>query len=203
MKKLLVLLFSLFFSLLSSTAVAKEYKTIFQFSVNIPKNYIGVNDFNLDDVTNILKSETVVNISAWKSLLQDSGIKKGEIFYNINDLENLEIFTNNINLIRDDSSYYKVLQNDLIEFCPDYEKMLTSLANKKVTQLQCSISSNPGLKGYSIYMEHIGMMPDITTIQYLFWISNSGMIAATLTCDFYNCAEDRVVFKNLVSSIKY
>jgi|TARA_B110000967_G_C18689800_1_gene462379 hypothetical protein len=203
MKKLLVLLFSLFFSLLSSTAVAKEYKTIFQFSVNIPKNYIGVNDFNLDDVTNILKSETDVNISAWKSLLQDSGIKKGEIFYNINDLENLEIFTNNINLIRDDSSYYKVLQNDLIEFCPDYEKMLTSLANKKVTQLQCSISSNPGLKGYSIYMEHIGMMPDITTIQYLFWISNSGMIAATLTCDFYNCAEDRVVFKNLVSSIKY
>tara|TARA_B110000211_G_scaffold118094_1_gene136759 strand:- start:164 stop:775 length:612 start_codon:yes stop_codon:yes gene_type:complete len=203
MKKLLVLLFSLFFSLLSSTAVAKEYKTIFQFSVNIPKNYIGVNDFNLDDVTNILKSETDVNISAWKSLLQDSGIKKGEIFYNINDLENLEIFTNNINLIRDDSSYYKVLQNDLIEFCPDYEKMLKSLANKKVTQLQCSISSNPGLKGYSIYMEHIGMMPDITTIQYLFWISNSGMIAATLTCDFYNCAEDRVVFKNLVSSIKY
>ena len=52
-------------------------------------------------------------------------------------------------------------------------------------------------------MEHIGILPDIATIQYLFWISNSGMIAATLTCDVYNCAEDRVVFKNLVSSIKY
>ena len=110
---------------------------------------------------------------------------------------------NNINLVKDNSAYVEVLQNDLIEFCPYYENFLTSLANKKVTQLQCSISSNPGLKGYSIYMEHINMFPDIATIQYLFWISNSGMIAATLTCDVYNCAEDRVVFKNLVSSINY
>ena len=136
--------------------------------------------------------------------MQDTGINNIEYFYNINDLENSEIISaNNINLVRDNSAYIKVLQNDLIEFCPDFEKLLTSLANKKVTQLQCSISSNPGLKGYSIYMEHIGILPDIATIQYLFWISNSGMIAATLTCDFYNCAEDRVVFKNLVYYIKY
>jgi hypothetical protein len=184
--------------------VAKEYKTIFQFSVNIPENYIGVNEVNIDDITNILKSETDINISAWNSLLQETGVKNIEYFYNINDLENPEIISpNNINFVRDDSPYIKVLQNDLIEFCPGYEKLLTSLANRKVTQLQCSISSNPGLKGYSIYMEHINMFPDIATIQYLFWISNSGMIAATLTCDVYNCAEDRVVFKNLVSSIKY
>ena len=203
MKKLLVLLFSLFVLLFSSSVVAKEYKTIFQFSVNIPENYIGVNEVNIDDITNILKSETDINISAWNSLLQETGIKNVEYFYNINDLENPEIISpNNINFVRDDTPYIKVSQNDLIEFCPGYEIFLTSLANRKVTQLQCSISSNPGLKGYSIYMEHINMLPDTATIQYLFWI-RSGMIAATLTCDFYNCAEDRVVFKNLVSSIKY
>tara|TARA_B100000767_G_C19595537_1_gene463334 strand:+ start:83 stop:637 length:555 start_codon:yes stop_codon:yes gene_type:complete len=183
--------------------VAKEYKTIFQFSVDIPENYIGVNEFNMNDLTNILKSETNINISEWNSLLQDSEIKNIEIFYNINDLDNLEIMPNTINLVRDNEAYIKVLQNDLIEFCPEYEKLLTSLANQKVTQLQCNISSNPGLKGYSIYMEHIDMFPDFASIQYLFWISNNGMIAATLTCDFYNCAEDRVVFNNLISSIKY
>ena len=183
--------------------VAKEYKTIFQFSVDIPENYIGVNEFNMNDLTNILKSETNINISEWNSLLQDSEIKNIEIFYNINDLDNLEIMPNTINLVRDNEAYIKVLQNDLIEFCPEYEKLLTSLANQKVTQLQCNISSNPGLKGYSIYMEHIDMFPDFVSIQYLFWISNNGMIAATLTCDFYNCAEDRVVFNNLISSIKY
>jgi len=183
--------------------VAKEYKTSFQFSVNIPENYIGVNEVNIDDITNILKSETDINISAWNSLLQETGIKNIEYFYNINDLENPEIISpNNINFVRDDTPYIKVSQNDLIEFCPGYEIFLTSLANRKVTQLQCSISSNPGLKGYSIYMEHINMLPDTATIQYLFWI-RSGMIVATLTCDFYNCAEDRVVFNNLVSSIKY
>ena len=204
MKKLLVLIFSLFVLLFSSSVVAKEYKTSFQFSVNIPENYIGVNEVNIDDITNILKSETDINISAWNSLLQETGIKNIEYFYNINDLENPEIISpNNINFVRDDTPYIKVSQNDLIEFCPGYEIFLTSLANRKVTQLQCNISSNPGLKGYSIYMEHINMFPDIATIQYLFWISNSGMIAATLTCDVYNCAEDRVVFKNLVSSIKY
>ena len=203
MKKLLILLFSLFFSLFSSAAVAKEYKTIFQFSVNIPENYIGINEFNMDDLSNILKNETNINISEWDSLLQDSEIKNVEIFYNINDLDNLEILPNTINLVRDNEAYIKVLQNDLIEFCPDYEKLLTSLANQKVTQLQCNISSNPGLKGYSIYMEHIDMFPNFVSIQYLFWISNNGMIAATLSCDFYNCAEDRVVFNNLISSIKY
>ena len=62
MKKLLIVLFSLFVLLFSSSVVAKEYKTIFQFSVNIPENYIGVNEFNMDDVTNILKSETDINI---------------------------------------------------------------------------------------------------------------------------------------------
>ena len=198
--KILLTLFVLFFS---SSVVAKEYKTIFQFSVNIPENYIGVNEFNMDDLSNILKNETNINISEWDSLLQDSEIKNVEIFYNINDLDNLEILPNTINLIRDNEAYVKFLQNDLIEFCPDYEKLLTSLANQKVTQLQCNISSNPGLKGYSIYMEHIDMFPDFVSIQYLFWISNNGMIAATLTCDFYNCAEDRVVFNNLISSIKY
>ena len=203
MKKLLVLLFPLFVLFFSSSVVAKEYKTIFQFSVNIPENYIGVNEFNMDDLSNILKNETNINISEWDSLLQDSEIKNVEIFYNINDLDNLEILPNTINLVRDNEAYIKVLQNDLIEFCPDYEKLLTSLANQKVTQLQCNISSNPGLKGYSIYMEHIDMFPDFASIQYLFWISNNGMIAATLTCDFYNCAEDRVVFNNLISSIKY
>ncbi len=203
MKKLLILLFSLFVLFFSSSVVAKEYKTIFQFSVDIPENYIGVNEFNMNDLTNILKSETNINISEWNSLLQDSEIKNIEIFYNINDLDNLEIMPNTINLVRDNEAYIKVLQNDLIEFCPEYEKLLTSLANQKVTQLQCNISSNPGLKGYSIYMEHIDMFPDFASIQYLFWISNNGMIAATLTCDFYNCAEDRVVFNNLISSIKY
>ena len=203
MKKLLILLFSLFVLFFSSSVVAKEYKTIFQFSVNIPENYIGINEFNMDDLSNILKNETNINISEWDSLLQDSEIKNVEIFYNINDLDNLEILPNTINLIRDNEAYVKFLQNDLIEFCPDYEKLLTSLANQKVTQLQCNISSNPGLKGYSIYMEHIDMFPDFVSIQYLFWISNNGMIAATLTCDFYNCAEDRVVFNNLISSIKY
>ena len=203
MKKLLILLFPLFVLFFSSSVVAKEYKTIFQFSVDIPENYIGVNEFNMNDLTNILKSETNINISEWNSLLQDSEIKNIEIFYNINDLDNLEIMPNTINLVRDNEAYIKVLQNDLIEFCPEYEKLLTSLANQKVTQLQCNISSNPGLKGYSIYMEHIDMFPDFASIQYLFWISNNGMIAATLTCDFYNCAEDRVVFNNLISSIKY
>ena len=204
MKKLLTLLFSLFTLLLSSLAVAKEYKTIFEFSVEIPENYIGVNETSTDDITNILKNETNINISEWNSLLEETGIQNAEYFYNINDLEDSNFNTvNNINLVRDNSPYVKVSQNDLIEFCPEFEIFLTSLANRKVTQLQCSISSNPGLKGYSIYAEHINMFPDVATIQYLFWISNSGMISATLTCNFYNCAEDRIVFKSLISSIKH
>ena len=74
MKKLLIVLFSLFVLLFSSSVVAKEYKTIFQFSVNIPENYIGINEVNIDDITNILKSETDINISAFNSLLQETGI---------------------------------------------------------------------------------------------------------------------------------
>ena len=98
------------------------------------------------------------------------------------------------------------IYKDLFEYdkaIADYEKYLTKLANNKVTQLQCSISSNPGIKGNSVYVEHIGMQPDIATMQYIFWINNNDMISVTLTCDFYNCAQDRVVFNNLVSSIKY
>ena len=101
MKKLLILLFSLFVLLFSSSVVAKEYKTIFQFSVNIPENYIGVNEVNIDDITNILKSETDINISAWNSLLQETGINNVEFFYNINELENSEIISpNNIDSLQ-------------------------------------------------------------------------------------------------------
>ena len=200
MKKTLVIL--VLFS--SFSLVAKEYKTLFQFKINIPENYFGVNEFTMDQITEFLKKETDINISEWKSLLVETNIKGGEFFYNRNDIETLELsFINNMSIFGTNTPYEKTSQNDLIEFCPFYEKYLTKLANKKVTQLQCSISPNPGIKGNSVYVEHIGMQPDIATMQYIFWINNNDMISVTLTCDFYNCAQDRVVFNNLVSSIKY
>ncbi len=199
MKNLLILLV-LFFS---SSLISKEYKTIFQFSINIPDNYIGVNEFNMTDVTEILKSETNINISEWNSLLEETGIKYAEFFYNINDLEKLnDNLINNINIVSSNATYYNISKNDLIEFCPEYENYLTTLTNNKVTQLLCKISSNPSIKGNSIYMEHIGALPGILTMQYLFWINNTDMIGVTLTCDFNNCSEDEVVFNNIVSSIK-
>ena len=201
------ILLTLFVLLSSFSLVAKEYKTIFQFKVNIPENYIGVNEISMGEVSEVLKSETDINISEWNSLLLESNIKGGEkieIFYNIEDLENTELsFFNNIIIISIKTPYEKTSQNDLIEFCPYYEKYLTKLANNKVTQLQCNISSNPGIKGNSVYVEHMGMQPDLATLQYIFWINNNDMVSVTLYCEFYNCAQDRVVFNNLVSSIKY
>ena len=201
------ILLTLFVLLSSFSLVAKEYKTIFQFKVNIPENYIGVNEISMGEVSEVLKSETDINISEWNSLLLESNIKGGEkieIFYNIEDLENTELsFFNNIIIISIKTPYEKTSQNDLIEFCPYYEKYLTKLANNKVTQLQCNISSNPGIKGNSVYVEHMGVQPDLATLQYIFWINNNDMVSVTLSCEFYNCAQDRVVFNNLVSSIKY
>ena len=194
---------TIFVFLFSSLAISKEYRTIYQFSINIPENYIGVNEFNMNDVSEILKSETDINISEWNSLLEETGIKNAEFFYNTNDLEKLnDSFINNINIVSTKSPYVSVSKNDLIEFCPEYENYLTTLANNKVTQLLCNISSNPSIKGNSIYMEHIGVLPEILTLQYLFWINNTDMIGVTLTCDFNDCSEDRVVFNNIVSSIK-
>ena len=199
MKTLLTLLV-LFFP---SSLISKEYKTIYQFSINIPENYIGINEFNMSDVSDILKSESDINISEWNSLLEETGIRNAEFFYNTNDLDKLnDSFINNINIVSSNAPYYSVTKNDLIEFCPEYENYLTTLANKKVTQLLCNISSNPSIKGNSIYMEHIGMLPEIATMQYLFWINNTDMIGVTLTCDFNNCSEDRIVLNNIVSSIK-
>ena len=201
------ILLTLFVLLSSFSLVAKEYKTIFQFKVNIPENYIGVNEISMGEVSEVLKSETDINISEWNSLLLETNIKGGEkieIFYNIEDLENTELsFFNNIIIISIKTPYEKTSQNDLIEFCPYYEKYLTKLANNKVTQLQCNISSNPGIKGNSVYVEHMGVQPDLATLQYIFWINNNDMVSVTLSCEFYNCAQDRVVFNNLVSSIKY
>lgn len=201
------ILLTLFVLLSSFSLVAKEYKTIFQFKVNIPENYIGVNEISMGEVSEVLKSETDINISEWNSLLLESNIKGGEkieIFYNIEDLENTELsFFNNIIIISIKTPYEKTSQNDLIEFCPYYEKYLTKLANNKVTQLQCNISSNPGIKGNSVYVEHMGVQPDLATLQYIFWINNNDMVSVTLSCEFYDCAQDRVVFNNLVSSIKY
>jgi len=201
--KLFKILVTILFLFFSSYVISKEYKTIYQFSINIPENYIGVNEFNMTDVSEILKSETDINISEWNSLLEETGIQNAEFFYNTNDLEKLnDSFVNNINIVSSKSPYYSVSKNDLIEFCPEYENYLTTLANNKVTQLLCNISSNPSIKGNSIYMEHIGVLPGILTLQYLFWINNTDMIGVTLTCDFNDCSEDRVVFNNIVSSIK-
>ena len=203
MMKLFKILVTILFLFFSSYVISKEYKTIYQFSINIPENYIGVNEFNMTDVSEILKSETDINISEWNSLLEETGIQNAEFFYNTNDLEKLnDSFVNNINIVSSKSPYYSVSKNDLIEFCPEYENYLTTLANNKVTQLLCNISSNPSIKGNSIYMEHIGVLPEILTLQYLFWINNIDMIGVTLTCDFNDCFKDRVIFNNIVSSIK-
>ena len=192
-------LLTLFVLLFPSSVVAAEYKSNFGFTALIPENYIMFTEDNLDEVTKGL-DDLNFNMSVWNSLRQDFENEEGEYLYNIDDLNNE--FRNNINFGYSEGTYEKITKDVLRSLCPDYNNMLNDIAKTDVTQLKCDISSIPGIKGNSLYLEHYGTLPGIANIQYIFWINNYKLITATLTCVYDDCIEDRIIFKNIISSIK-
>jgi len=192
--------FLTFFVLLfSSSTFSQEYKSNFGFTALIPENYIMFTEDNLDEVTKVL-DDLNFDMSVWNSLRQEFGNEAGEYLYNIDDLNNE--FRNNINFGYSEGTYEEITKYVLSSFCPYYNNMLNDFAKTDVTQLKCDISSIPGIKGNSLYLEHYGILPGITTIQYMFWINNYKLIQGTLTCVYDDCIEDRIIFKNIISSIK-
>ena len=192
------ILLTLFVLLFSSSTFSKEYKSNFGFSALIPENYILFTEDNLDEVTKVL-DDLNFNMSLWNSLRQEFGNEEGEYLYNIDDLNNA--FRNNINFGYSEGTYEKITK-DALSLCPYYKNMLSDFAKMDVTQLKCDISSIPGIKGNSLYLEHYGVLPGIANIQYMFWINNYKLIDATLTCVYDDCIEDRIIFKNIITSIK-
>ena len=192
-------LLTLFVLLFSSSILSKEYISNFGFTALIPENYIMFTEDNLDEVTKAL-DDLNFDMSVWNSLRQEFGNEEGEYLYNIDDLNNA--FRNNINFGYSEATYEEITKYALSSFCPYYNNMLNDFAKTDVTQLKCDISSIPGIKGNSLYLEHYGMLPGIATIQYMFWINNYKLIDATLTCVYDDCIEDRIIFKNIITSIK-
>mgnify|MGYP001169387330 CR=1 FL=1 len=193
--KTLLTIFVLFFS---SSILSQEYKSNFGFTALIPENYIMFTEDNLDEVTKTL-DDLNFDMSVWNSLRHEFGNEEGEYLYNIDDLNNE--FRNNINFGYSEGTYEKITK-DTLSLCSYYNNMLSDFAKTDVTQLKCDISSIPGIKGNSLYLEHYGVLPGIANIQYMFWINNYKLIDATLTCVYDDCIEDRIIFKNIITSIK-
>jgi len=187
--------------LFSTHLHSKEYISDFGFVTTIPEDYIVITEENLEETEEFLE-DIEFDMSVWNSLIQYQSNEKGEILYSLDDLASYSEFTNNINFFTNELLYEELTSNSLDVFCPSYKNLLSDLANTEVEQLACNIATIPGIKGKSIYFEHYGMLPNILTIQYMFWISNKELIWGTLTCNSEDCIQDKIIFKDIISSMR-
>ena len=194
--KILLTIFVLFFS---SSLVAEQQLNIYGFTSQIPDNYIILKEDDMDDVTQFIEDESM-DVSAWNELKSQFSNEETVTIYNIDYLSNE--FMHNINFSYSPGEYQNFTNETLGVVCPYFQNILSEIAKTNVTQLKCDISSTPNILGNSIYVEHYGVLPNVASIQYLFWVNKNQVITATLTCIYDDCIKDRIVFKKIMSSIR-
>jgi hypothetical protein len=190
--KILLTLFVLFFS---SSVLAKEYKSIHGFKINIPDDYIVVTSNNFNEVIDIIKNIVDFDMDYW-----NESVIPGLTNQNVEFLFNTDNF-NNINFVSVKKSYIEINKNILPSLCPAIKKGLSELVKRDGIQINCNISSIPGIMGKSIYVEHYDFLPGATTFQFMFYTDYENLVYATLTCFYEDCVKSKLVFEDILFSI--
>lgn len=163
MKKTLIILVLLF----SSSVLAKAYQSIHGFKASIPDNYLIVSLKNVDEVKDKIKTLENFDLNYWETKII-SGLThlNMELLFNTNNL-------NHIIILSTEAPSYKEFDASLLSsLCPNLIEGYNDSEQRNVDQIDCKISSTPGILGNSIYAKHIGILPEVTTFQYFFYINS-------------------------------
>ena len=184
----------LFFSV---NIYAKEYRSIFGFTANIPNTFIVITSLNHADSINRLE-ERGYDSSVLLELLEDIKYKKN--LETIVDISGHESESFNFNEVENES-----IINDsyLKELCPYVPELFADMAKKYVHQYSCKMIKIKNLPSDVVYMLHDSLYSeDNLMIQYQFYLKEKQYLTFSGECLKKNCKEIQKIMEQILLSIR-
>lgn len=196
-KNILIVIFVSF--LFFNFSFAKEIRSRFGFYIEIPNNFVFIQDQNINDLMN--ESDNDINKEFFNDMM--SGTSKQDLNVEFYFPKNLNAEFNSININVQSGVTLKEIKNDfrLIEICKYYQQLFSDLFKRKIEQYECNYSNDFRQK----YPDVIRTKHDSGTrgnfmIQYQF-DQKRNFITLTIGCEPKNCNYMEKVAVGMIRSI--
>ena len=182
MKKILIIIFTLFFW--NSVILAKEeIRSRFGFYITVPSNFIAIQNQNLDDLLRKYKGSKI-DKDAFNDLMAGSFKQNMNIEYFFSP-EMEDPGSHTINIVNDTSGDFKrdILSIPMRDLCPLYKKEYSKVFKKNLEQYTCELTNkfSPKFK-QAVFLIHDSVSSkEGYLVQYQLQTS-AGFTTFTATC---------------------
>ena len=192
--RLKLLIFLILF-ITSTTSVAKEFKSIFSFTINMPDGYEIFNNSNLYEVYNHSTKDPVIKkqLNYVKAKLEKLNI---ELLYNFSESP-----LNNITILAFDNNY-KVTKKNVLKHCKKILKIERKIGKRKVNLKECKMHNEPSFADWSMYRENDSSFEKGVITQQIIFLYKNTEYVFTSGC-WHKCSKTKEDLFNLVKSIKF
>ena len=187
--------FLIFFILLITPLKAEQFTSIENFSFELPKGYMILNENNLYDVYNASNHDPILKkqMSLFKQRLQKQNV---EILYNFNQsrFNNISIMSFN--------DYYKVNKKKVLKQCKKILKIEKKYGKRKVDLIECRMHDYPKFADWSMYRENESSFFENELTQQIIFMYKKKEYVLTVAC-VEKCNQMKSDLFNLIKSIKF
>jgi|TARA_B110000003_G_scaffold270814_1_gene303910 hypothetical protein len=196
-----IFLLILFSFLFTNFSLAKEIRTRFGFYVDLPNNFIAIQDLNVDE---LLKESDDNNINKDYFNEMVAGSSKNDLNIEFYFPKNLDAEINSINInIQTETTVKEMLRDfKLNDICPYYKEMYESLFNKRIKQYYCKFNNDFKPKFQTVInVKHTGAVLGQLMTQYQFDL-NKKLVTFTVGCEPKHCKSMEQAATNIIRSIR-
>ena len=194
-RKLLLKFFLVFFLLVTNPLKAEQFKSIENFTFELPEGYVIFNKSNLYDVYNHSNKDPLVKsqINLAKQRLKNQSI---ELLYNFSNhpLNNINILVFNEN--------YKMNKEIVLKQCKKILNIEKKVGKRKVELKECRMHDQPLFADWSMYRENDSSFMEGATTQQIIFIYKKREYVITSGC-WEKCDQMKSDLFNLVKSIRF
>ena len=185
----------IFFLFVCINCQAKEFKSKFNFSFELTKNYQIINNSNLYEVYSSSHNDPKIKqqINIFNQRLKEQDV---EILVNFNQsiLDNISI------LVFDEN--YKVNEKKVLKQCKKILKIEKKFGKRKVNLIECRMHEYPKFADWSMYRENESSFFENVLTQQIIFMFNKKEYVITVAC-VDKCEQTKNDLFQLVKSIKF
>jgi hypothetical protein len=188
-------IFLIFFLLVASPLKAEQFKSIKNFSFELPKGYRIFNKNNLYDVYNHSNKDPLVKtqINLAKHRLKNQSL---ELLYNFSNSP-----FNNISILVFEENY-KMNEKKVLKQCKKILKIEKKIGKRKVKLKECRMHDQPSFANWSMYRENDSSFMEGVITQQIIFLYQKKEYVITSGC-WEKCDQAKSDLFNLVKSIKF
>ncbi len=187
--------------LLTNYSFAKEIRTRFGFFINLPTEFIAIQDQNIGELMKEYEGSDM-DKEFFNEFMAGSSKNDLNVEYYFHEKLDPEKNSININYQRDTSLDEIIGQVNLQkDICPYYRQLYEGFVKKKIKQHYCKFNNNFGSKYKNmIHLKHDGFLKGTYMIQYQFDVYKK-MVTLTIGCEPKNCSYMEEVGADIIKSI--